>query len=178
MDDIIDNEFKKYEEYEFTESHVSSIKDHIHKFYDDFASNVFISDSEYSFRIRQEDYDLVGSIDLIYQEDDDSLSIIDFKVTTNAEANMEKYKKQLATYKLALKMVDDKDYNDKRIDKLSIYSVLDDKIYDFSADEIDCKEILEEIEATAENILEEKFEPEVSNSCKYCRFNFVCGNKS
>ena len=178
MDDIIDNEFKKYEEYEFTESHVSSIKEHIHKFYDDFASNVFISDSEYSFRIRQEDYDLVGSIDLIYQEDDDSLSIIDFKVTTNAEANMEKYKKQLATYKLALKMVDDKDYNDKRIDKLSIYSVLDDKTYDFSADEIDCKEILEEIEDTAESILEEKFEPEVSNSCKYCRFNFVCGNKS
>ena len=178
MDDIIDNEFKKYEEYEFTESHVSSIKEHIHKFYDDFASNVFISDSEYSFRIRQEDYDLVGSIDLIYQEDDDSLSIIDFKVTTNAEANMEKYKKQLATYKLALKMVDDKDYNDKRIDKLSIYSVLDDKIYDFSADEIDCDDILEEIESTAENILEEKFEPEVSNSCKYCRFNFVCGNKS
>ena len=176
MDDIIDNEFKKYEEYEFTESHVSSIKDHIHKFYDDFASNVFISDSEYSFRIRQEDYDLVGSIDLIYQEDDDSLSIIDFKVTTNAEANMEKYKKQLATYKLALKMVDDDDYNDKRIDKLSIYSVLDDKTYDFSADEIDCDDILEEIEATAENILEEKFEPEVSNSCKYCRFNFVCGN--
>ena len=129
MDDIIDNEFKKYEEYEFTESHVSSIKDHIHKFYDDFASNVFISDSEYSFRIRQDDYDLVGSI-----------------------------------------------YNDKRIDKLSIYSVLDDKTYDFSADEIDCKEILEEIESTAENILEEKFEPEVSNSCKYCRFNFVCGN--
>ena len=91
---------------------------------------------------------------------------------------MEKYKKQLATYKLALKMVDDKDCNDKRIDKLSIYSILDDKIYDFSADEIDCKEILEEIESTAENILEEKFEPEVSNSCKYCRFNFVCGNKS
>ena len=178
MDDIIDNEFKKYGEYEFTESHVSSIKEHIHKFYDDFASNVFISDSEYSFRIRQDDYDLVGSIDLIYQEDDESVSIIDFKVTTNAEANMEKYKKQLATYKLALKMVDDKDYNDKRIDKLSIYSVLDDKIYDFSADEIDCKDILEEIEATAENILEEKFEPEVSNSCKYCRFNFVCGNKS
>ena len=178
MDEIIDNEFKKYAEYEFTESHVSSIKDHIHKFYDDFASNVFISDSEYSFRIRQDDYDLVGSIDLIYQEDDDSLSIIDFKVTTNAEANMEKYKKQLATYKLALKMVDDDDYNDKRIDKLSIYSVLDDKTYDFSADEIDCKEILEEIENTAESILEEKFEPEVSNSCKYCRFNFVCGNKS
>ncbi len=178
MDDIIDNEFKKYAEYEFTESHVSSIKDHIHKFYDDFASNVFISDSEYSFRIRQDDYDLVGSIDLIYQEDDDSISIIDFKVTTNAEANMEKYKKQLATYKLALKMVDDKDYNDKRIDKLSIYSVLDDKTYDFSADEIDCKEILEEIESTAENILDEKFEPKVSNSCKYCRFNFVCGNKS
>ena len=178
MDEIIDNEFKKYDEYEFTESHVSSIKEHIHKFYDDFASNVFISDSEYSFRIRQEDYDLVGSIDLIYQEDDDSISIIDFKVTTNAEANMEKYKKQLATYKLALKMVDDKDYNDKRIDKFSIYSVLDDKIYDFSADEIDCKEILEEIEDTAESILEERFEPEVSNSCKYCRFNFVCGNKS
>ena len=178
MDDIIDKEFKKYEEYEFTESHVSSIKEHIHKYYDDFASNVFISDSEYSFRIRQDDYDLVGSIDLIYQEDDDSISIIDFKVTTNAEANMEKYKKQLATYKLALKMVDDKDYNDKRIDKLSIYSVLDDKTYDFSADEIDCKEILEEIETTADNILEERFEPEVSNSCKYCRFNFVCGNKS
>ncbi|MDO5827177.1 MAG: ATP-dependent DNA helicase [Methanobrevibacter sp.] len=178
MDDIIDNEFKKYEEYEFTESHVSSIKEHIHKFYDDFASNVFISDSEYSFRIRQDDYDLVGSIDLIYQEDDDSLSIIDFKVTTNAEANMGKYKKQLATYKLALKMVDDDDYNDKRIDKLSIYSVLDDKTYDFSADEIDCDDILEEIESTAENILEERFDSKVSNSCKYCKFNFVCGNKS
>ena len=37
---------------------------------------------------------------------------------------MEKYKKQLATYKLALKMVDDDDYNDKRIDKLILFLMI------------------------------------------------------
>ena len=77
-------------------------------------------------------------------------------------------------YKLALDLIEDGEYSGRNIERLSVYSVLDNELIDFEVGNIDQDDLLEEIESIADDILDDKYCPRRSESCKYCKFNFIC----
>ena len=173
IDKIVDSSFKSNFEGSYKEEDVNRIKNSIHNYWNDFGKNRIL-DSEYHFDIKRKKFDLVGSIDLIYETENGNLGLIDYKVSHNIKANKDKYEKQLNIYKLALDLIEDGEYSGRNIERLSVYSVLDNELIDFEVGNIDQEGLLEEIESIADDILDDKYCPRRSESCKYCKFNFIC----
>lgn len=175
IDQIIEKTYKNTPDIPFKEYDFKQIKANVHAYWDNIGSKIKVLDSEYPFNIKRDNFDLMGSIDLIYETKNGNLGILDYKNTENIQFGLEKYRKQLETYALALKLIDDCEYSDRKVEELCIYSIpLKDKII-ISLDEINVNTLLSEIEDIAQKIMDDEFEQNISNKCKWCKFRFVCG---
>ena len=142
-----------------------------------------ILESEYPFEIEENNFILKGSIDLIYKTDN-GIVILDYK-TSNLDNKGEeelkrlinKYKKQLYTYALALK--EDEKYKDENVEKIQIYPVLSKEMKDFDISDEKIEERREAIIKVARKISNEEFTTDNYDleKCKNCIFKFICTNE-
>ncbi len=124
--------------------------------------NFDLSLSEVNYKADRDFYILQGNIDLILADG----SIMDLKTGSYDEETLEKYKKQLITYKYLC------EFNDHYPNKLYLYFIEKDQVIevkqtDFSIDKID---------QIAKNIVQEKIYKKTNKrvECKYCPMKYYC----
>lgn len=80
--------------------------DAVEEYWEDYGEDQYILDSELPFTIKENGFNLVGKIDLIIQDPEDSskISVVDFKTTSmdSIDEDYENYRNQLHLYALAL----------------------------------------------------------------------------
>lgn len=124
--------------------------------------NFDLSLSEVNYKADRDFYILQGNIDLILADG----SIMDLKTGSYDQESLEKYKKQLITYKYLC------EFNDHYPNKLYLYFIEKDQVIevkqtDFSIDKID---------QIAKNIVQEKIYKKTNKrvECKYCPMKYYC----
>ena len=158
----------------------NDILESVDNYYHDYVKNNEwkVLESEYPFTIYKNKnkikYDVTGKIDLIIQEDADDdlkISLVDYK--SSADMDNVDYLKQLHIYAMAMEY--DSQFEDKYIENLIIYSILDDDYEDGEFD-IDRKNKLEkEMYDIANSISHYKYSKTKNKSkCKFCSFKGFC----
>ena len=111
MDAIIEDAYSSFFDKAEDLEQFDKIKEDILNYTHNQAISFDVYDSEYPFSVDMGEYTLNGAVDLIYKISDDEIGILDYK---NAECNphkVESYSRQIFTYALALKQLDEfKDY--------------------------------------------------------------------
>ncbi len=105
-----------------------------------------------------------GKVDLIVKDNQDRLSLIDFKSRTLQGLEETNVGKQLQIYNHCL----ESEYN---IDSLIAYAFFDNMKKEFLQNGDEIKSFLNDI---SEKIKHDKFEKKMSDFCKQCHFNFYC----
>lgn len=146
----------EYEEYEKNIEH----------YYNTFGSLVDVVDSERPFKIKKDNYNLIGSADLIYKTRTGKYGILDYKNTEYDSKRLDSYKKQLYTYILALK-----EFN---IEEAKIYAIKSRQLIDIPIDREYLNMQLKEIEEVVGNIEDKNYPPRISDYCLECEFSQIC----
>ena len=170
-------EFKEEDPKNYSDK-LEYITNDVIRYYNEIGNDLIIKDSEYSFYIREENYAFSGKVDLIYEKDG-KLGILDYKNTSLvSEEYLEKYKKQLHYYVMALRDEDGK-FEGQEIEEIQIYAIkygtkdAKGKLFSFKINEDYIEELKGELEKTAEKIKENKFEPSCED-CGDCQFKKIC----
>ena len=146
------------------------------KYYYEVGCDLEIIESEYPFYIKGENYSFSGVCDLIYKKDN-KLGILDYKNTSLvSEEYLEKYRKQLHYYVMALRD-ENRKFNGDKIEEIEIYALKyqkPDKIFRFEIDEAYIDELKCELENTAIKIQNNEFET-LSSDCEGCEYRKICG---
>lgn len=112
LNDIINEVYSHFFDINENPEQFAKIKKDIFDYSQNQACNFDVIDSEYQFSVDMGGYTLNGAVDLIYKISDTEIGILDYK---NAKSNPQKiksYSRQLVTYALALKQLDEfKDYD-------------------------------------------------------------------
>ena len=113
---------------------------------------------------------LYGKIDLVL-EDENNISIIDFKTGKYKEDKNSNYREQLSLYKLLLQ-----NKTKKNILTFLYYLEEDEPKKEIFIDDEDLKEDFENINKTVQDILDKKFPkiPYNQNICGLCEFKNYC----
>lgn len=124
--------------------------------------NFDLSLSEVNYKADRDFYILQGNIDLILADG----SIMDLKTGSYDQETLEKYKKQLITYKYLCK------FNDHYPNKLYLYFIEKDQIIE--VDQADFS--IEKIDQIAKNIVGENIYKKTNKrvECKYCPMKYYC----
>ena len=124
--------------------------------------NFDISLSEVNYKVDRDFYILQGNIDLILADG----SIMDLKTGSYDQETLEKYKKQLITYKYLC------EFNDNFPNKLYLYFIEKDQVIE--VDPVDFS--IEKIDHIAKNIVEENIYEKTDKrvECKYCPMKYYC----
>ena len=125
--------------------------------------NFPIKESEMNIKLDRNSYILQGNIDIILENG----SIIDIKTGKVHEDNLLSYKNQLLTYYNLLV------YNNKKVDKMFLYFIEEDKLIEFKNSDFNMKYIDE----IGKNIVEKNIEirTEDKKECKFCTMAHFCG---
>ena len=152
-------------------------------YWEEYGQNIEILESEYPFEIEENNFILKGSIDLIYKTNN-GIVILDYKTSNldnkgeeELERLINKYKKQLYTYALALK--EDEKYKDENVETIQIYPVLSKEMKDFEINDEKIEERRNAIINVARKISNEEFTTDNYDleKCKNCIFKFICTNE-
>lgn len=141
-----------------------------------------VYDSEYPFSVDMEEYTLNGAVDLIYKISDDEIGILDYK---NAECNphkVESYSRQIFTYALALKQLDEfKDY-DIVEGRIHFVKSNDEPVFEITEELIKAQE--DELNRVASAIKNEEFTKITETVrggnmfCNTCEFRIFCNKEN
>ena len=125
--------------------------------------NFPIKESEMNIKLDRNSYILQGNIDIILENG----SIIDIKTGKVHEDNLLSYKNQLLTYYNLLV------YNNKKVDKMFLYFIEEDKLIEVKNSDFNMKYIDE----IGKNIVEKNIEirTEDKKECKFCPMAHFCG---
>lgn len=147
------------------------IIENIKYYYNNVAKDFEIIDSEVNFNIKTDNYNLDGTIDLIFKMPNGEIGILDYKNTFSERKYIKEYENQVYTYLLALR--ERGDYNIKR---LYIYAIKSKKLVEIGIDEDKINKLTEKIDKIASNIEDDKY-PNISGKhCKTCKFLDICKN--
>nr|WP_314531736.1 ATP-dependent DNA helicase [uncultured Fusobacterium sp.] len=143
------------------------IKKYIDREKENFKYMKKVEASEYRV---EEDYMLYGKIDLVL-EDENNISIIDFKTGKYKEDKNSNYREQLSLYKLLLQ-----NKTKKNILTFLYYLEEDEPKKEILITDEELQEDFIAVNLTVENILNEKFLkiPYDENICEACEFKFYC----
>ena len=143
------------------------IKKYIDREKENFKYMKKVEASEYRV---EEDYMLYGKIDLVL-EDENNISIIDFKTGKYKEEKNLNYREQLSLYKLLLQ-----NKTKKNILTFLYYLEEDEPKKEILITDEELQEDFTAVNLTVENILNEKFLkiPYDENICETCEFKFYC----
>ena len=143
------------------------IKKYIDREKENFKYMKKVEASEYRV---EEDYMLYGKIDLVL-EDENNISIIDFKTGKYKEEKNSNYREQLSLYKLLLQ-----NKTKKNILTFLYYLEEDEPKKEILITDEELQEDFIAVNLTVENILNEKFLkiPYDENICEACEFRFYC----
>ena len=143
------------------------IKKYIDREKENFKYMKKVEASEYRV---EEDYMLYGKIDLVL-EDENNISIIDFKTGKYKEEKNSNYREQLSLYKLLLQ-----NKTKKNILTFLYYLEEDEPKKEILITDEELQEDFTAVNLTVENILNEKFLkiPYDENICEACEFRFYC----
>ena len=124
--------------------------------------NFDLSLSEVNYKADRDFYILQGNIDLILADG----SIMDLKTGSYDEETLEKYKKQLITYKYLC------EFNDHFPNKLYLYFIEKDQIIEVGQEDFS----IEKIDQIAKKIFEENIYKKTDKrvECKYCPMKYYC----
>lgn len=165
----------KEEKPEMYNDHLTSITADVLEYYNTVGNNLTMLESEYAFYLKEKDYVFTGKIDLIYEKDGE-LGIIDYKNTSLVSKEyLEKYRKQLHLYIMALRD-ENHEYHGHKIEKLNIYAIKykkGDKLMPFEVDEEYILELKHELEDTALQIKNGNFEVGCED-CGDCPYKKIC----
>lgn len=117
-----------------------------------------------------ENCELNGNIDLIVQgNDENKISIVQFICTDKRidEKSLEYYHMLYHFYSLCLKEYDE--YNETEIENIIVYSLKNNKIYNFDYDKTYEKMSIEFLESFTSEIVNAKFEKNI-DSCDFCEY--------
>lgn len=142
-------------------------------YYHNIGCNFEIIDCEVPFYIKFDSYSLNGVIDLIYKTEDGKLGILDYKNTEYPQKHKEKYRKQLYTYVLGLRDENHK-YSNQHIDELKIYAIKAKQLIPILYNEIEIKEMAENISKIASNIETSRFNSVDGDHCDKCPYLRLC----
>ncbi|WP_413823852.1 MULTISPECIES: ATP-dependent DNA helicase [unclassified Methanobrevibacter] len=154
--------------------YVNELIQNIKEYYEKFAKNLNIKDSEVPFHIIKNNYELKGRIDLIIENPNHTLEIIDFKNTEieKIDKNPEFYKKQLLIYKLGLK--NHPKYEKYKINTGKIYSLKSQTFTNIPISDDDAKKMDESLNRTA-HIIKNEIYIKNKDKCKDCKYkNKLC----
>ena len=130
---------------------------------DNFINRNFpIKDSEMNIKLDRNFYILQGNIDIILENG----SIIDIKTGKINENNLSSYKNQLLTYYNLLV------YNNKKVGKMFLYFIEEDKLIEVKKSDFNMKYIDE----IGKNIVEKNIEIRTADKkeCKFCPMAYFC----
>ena len=165
----------KEEKPEMYNDHLTSITSDVLEYYNTVGNNIVMLESEYSFYLKEKDYAFTGKIDLIYEKDG-QLGIIDYKNTSLVGREyLEKYRKQLHLYVMALRDKN-REYNGQKIEKLNIYAIKykkGDKLIPFEVDEAYIEELKKELADVAIQIKDGDFTSSCDD-CSGCPYRKIC----
>ena len=129
-DDEVSDTFDKFrrsfhfENLKLSNDEFNEIKNDILYYYNTFGKDFLILETEQSFRINKEFYQLSGIVDLIYKTKDGKIGILDYKNTSHISYHYVKnYIKQIYTYLIGLNGA-------LEIETLKIYAVKARKMID------------------------------------------------
>ena len=159
-----------------------NIIESIREYWEDYGQDWEIIASELPFTIKGDKYDFTGAIDLIVKEDPDEeeISIIDFKITSDElldrESIKDKYENQLQLYAHALSI--DPHFEKYAITNLKIFQIDGEDIYDDEANNFDMDEehidvLLESLDNAVDEIYDGDFDKNLDH-CKTCLYKDLC----
>ncbi|MDU0946541.1 MAG: PD-(D/E)XK nuclease family protein, partial [Anaerococcus vaginalis] len=124
--------------------------------------NFPIKYSEMNIKLDRFSYILQGNIDIILEDG----TIIDIKTGKADENNLISYKNQLLTYYNLLV------YNNKKVNKMILYFIEEDKLIEVEKSDFDMKNIDE----IGKNIVEKNIEIKTQDKrqCKFCPMAYFC----
>lgn len=124
--------------------------------------NFPIEYSEMNIKLDRFSYILQGNIDIILEDG----TIIDIKTGKADENNLISYKNQLLTYYNLLV------YNNKKVNKIILYFIEEDKLIEVEKSDFDMKDIDE----IGKNIVEKNIEIKTQDErqCKFCPMAYFC----
>ena len=124
--------------------------------------NFSIKYSEMNIKLDRFSYILQGNIDIILEDG----TIIDIKTGKADENNLISYKNQLLTYYNLLV------YNNKKVNKIILYFIEEDKLIEVEKSDFDMKNIDE----IGKNIVEKNIEIKTQDKrqCKFCPMAYFC----
>lgn len=124
--------------------------------------NFSIKYSEMNIKLDRFSYILQGNIDIILEDG----TIIDIKTGKADENNLISYKNQLLTYYNLLV------YNNKKVNKMILYFIEEDKLIEVEKSDFDMKNIDE----IGKNIVEKNIEIKTQDKrqCKFCPMAYFC----
>ena len=124
---------------------------------------------ERSFKLRLDDYTIVGKIDRIDKTEDNKWEIIDYKTGESKDKLDFKAKEQLLIYQLAAQDLGG------QVEKLTYYYLDDGKRVSFLGTDQELDKLRQTILATIKSIQQGVFEPKPNAFvCQHCDFNRIC----
>ncbi len=124
---------------------------------------------ERSFKLKLDDYTVVGKIDRIDKTGDDKWEIIDYKTGESKDKLDFKAKEQLLIYQLAAQDLGG------QVEKLTYYYLDDGKRVSFLGTDQELDKLRQTMLETIENIRQGVFEPKPNAFvCRHCDFNRIC----
>ena len=181
LEKIIKEIYSFYFDIDETPEQFEDIKKDIYDYTANQACNFEVIDSEYPFSVDMGEYTLNGAIDLIYKISDTEIGILDYKNAVSNPHKEESYSRQLYTYALALKELDEfKDYD---IKEGRIHFVLnnDEPVFKINDDLIKKqKDLLDDVACKIEHDCYSKITELKPNKehvfCNTCEFRIFCKN--
>ena len=174
----------KEEDPEKYDKKLQSITKDVLKYYHKVGNHLTILNSEYPFYIKGKDYAFSGVVDLIYEKDG-KVGIIDYKNTSLvSEKYLNKYRKQLHLYVMALRDKNNK-FEGRKIEEIQVFAIKyedkdtddegngKDKLFSFEIDEEYIKNLKDELKNTAEKIKKGKFDSSCED-CQGCPYQKIC----
>lgn len=176
INEIIVNNIQKSVNIKEDDEKLDNVIECVKSYWEDYGRHYNTLATELPFSIQREKYNLTGQIDLIIKENDNDITVIDFKTTKtqNIFRDIDKYKEQLYLYVLALR--EHPDYKDYNINKARVISILDELPIDFEVELDELEDLKEKINETVYSILHEYYYRNEDN-CRKCEFNdTLCKN--
>lgn len=153
----------------FEESVVKNIFQCIKSYLDNLDLSDIV-DSEISVYSVQKDYIIQGVFDLM-KKIEDNYEIIDFKSGNYDEKKLYFYKKQLGVYRYLL----NQEYEAKDINTYLYFANEKNPYVNVKFEKEDMKNIMNDFEKTAQNILNKNFPPrKFDKECEKCDFRWFC----
>ena len=167
---VIDNFISsfKFQNLKLSNSDINIIKNNVLYYYNTFGRDFLVKNTEQSFNIKNQLYQLSGIIDLIYETKNGKIGLLDYKNTDLISKNyIKKYIKQLYIYLIGL--------NDRlKIDELKIYAIKSRKMININLKEELLEILLEELDLVSLNIQKEIFKCNMDDDCYKCSFSKIC----